>query len=434
MIVPRPHHASRAARVSYALQCRETLSFCGIIRELQFSSTTQYTLYYSTVVPSKLFDTMPCFCLHVSSPKRRQSSHAGKTGSSIPTPGFRLIRDPDASKSAIAGRHERLQQSRRSGEVDIFAGGTSGGLHQLAVDDSELDVFPPQGHTANNFLKALSAKLVNTPLKSKKKRRSYISIGKSEAEVARRAELKRLMHKRIQDELLHNTKDVDTERGDKDKALSPGYRLDSVIPVCGPRDHLEFDMAQHKNAPSAANGCIGDNCLPDQHSSFNQVRRQKSCPASVLGLDFDSVCGTRTGVKNGGGCVAAKTLRSSQSCMGNLAARHLGRVLPEKTSLEHHLLRVKDLTDLRRSQTHSWDSQSALGIWLIAQGLHERDGSALTLPKADANDPAVSPSRLSSDLGPQKEKALPKGIVNKIQSLISVSSSEEDSKPPLMPQ
>ncbi|KFA46282.1 hypothetical protein S40293_06468 [Stachybotrys chartarum IBT 40293] len=340
-----------------------------------------------TLAPSKLFDTMPCFCLHVSLPKRRQSSHAGKTGSSIPTPGFRLIRDPDASNSAIAGRHGRLQQPLRSGGVDISADGTSGGLHQLALDDSELGAFSPQAHTTNNFLKALSAKLVNIPLKSKKRRRPCISIGKSEGEVARRAELKRLMHKRIQDELLHNTKGVDTVKGDKDMALFPGHRLDSGIPVCGPRDHLEFDMAQHKNAPSATNGCIGDNYPQDRHSSFNQVRHQKSCPESVLGRALDSVCDNRTGSKNDGGCVVAKTLRSSQSCMGNLATRHLGCIPPEKTPLEHDLLRAKEPTDRHRSQAHSWDSQSAPGIWLIAQSLHSRDGSGLTLPKADMDNP-----------------------------------------------
>ncbi|OTB01054.1 hypothetical protein M426DRAFT_14908 [Hypoxylon sp. CI-4A] len=92
------------------------------------------------------------------------------------------------------------------------------------------------GAIRTRFIRPLSQK-------SEPKRHSQRSFGSSDEEVARRAELKHLMHKRIQEELKSEAEqeeaDEKTNNFDEPKPESSSIALHGG----GPRDHIEFSVA-----------------------------------------------------------------------------------------------------------------------------------------------------------------------------------------------
>ncbi len=73
------------------------------------------------------------------------------------------------------------------------------------------------------------------------RRKGRSAVGSSEEEIARRAELKRLMHKRIQDELRSEAgQDAQSDASSRHVVRRRGEPL----PGGGPRDNLEFSVAE----------------------------------------------------------------------------------------------------------------------------------------------------------------------------------------------
>ncbi|KAI1873523.1 hypothetical protein JX265_005145 [Neoarthrinium moseri] len=100
-----------------------------------------------------------------------------------------------------------------------------------------------------NTLGALKTKLVRRlSQKSNSKRHSQQSVGHSDEELARRAELKRLRHKRIQEEL-----ESEQEAETQNRNLSD-YQKDSSspteLPYGGPRDTIEFSVSEAEELKS----------------------------------------------------------------------------------------------------------------------------------------------------------------------------------------
>ena len=117
-------------------------------------------------------------------------------------------------------------------------------LEELADDDSVSDDEPPRA----NRTKSLSTLgFVKTQLRRHLSidsihRRSRTSVGQSDEEIARRAELRRLMHKRIQEELQRE----DTSISVSERRSSTRYSIlyNEELPGGGPRDNVEFSVVE----------------------------------------------------------------------------------------------------------------------------------------------------------------------------------------------
>ncbi|KAI1297355.1 hypothetical protein F5Y03DRAFT_409809, partial [Xylaria venustula] len=120
----------------------------------------------------------------------------------------------------------------------------------VEVDDSdddgpERDTSAPHASALGSFRTRLIRRLSH---RAEVKIGSRPSVGASDEELARRAELKRLMHKRIQDE-LKSEEEEEEEEDDDDLRLAPlgspsvGNCREPELPGGGPRDTLEFSVS-----------------------------------------------------------------------------------------------------------------------------------------------------------------------------------------------
>ncbi|XXG97335.1 methionine-synthesizing 5- methyltetrahydropteroyltriglutamate--homocysteine methyltransferase [Hypoxylon texense] len=116
----------------------------------------------------------------------------------------------------------------------------------LEVDDSDDD--EPVRSTLNSStgtLEAIRTKFIRRLSEgSGSKRHSQQSLGTSDEEIARRAELKRLMHKRIQEE-LKSEEEQDEEAVTRMSTIDELRAVGSCaeLPSGGPRDNIEFSVS-----------------------------------------------------------------------------------------------------------------------------------------------------------------------------------------------
>ncbi|RYP40767.1 hypothetical protein DL768_010582 [Monosporascus sp. mg162] len=133
-------------------------------------------------------------------------------------------------------------------------------IHQVIVDpaiidvdgsDREDDIIRNTGSSSTSRLEVIKAKVIRRLSKaSNSGRHSQRSIvGNSGEELARRAELKRLMHKRIQEEL--RTEEEVVAPGDHVQSRTHESGSRSGLPGGGPRDSIEFSVDEMNE--------IGDN-------------------------------------------------------------------------------------------------------------------------------------------------------------------------------
>ncbi|RYO95794.1 hypothetical protein DL765_011756 [Monosporascus sp. GIB2] len=124
-------------------------------------------------------------------------------------------------------------------------------MHQAIVDpatfdvedsDEEDDVIRNIGSSSISTLEAIKTKLIRRPSKASNSGRhsQRSAVGNSSEELARRAELKRLMHKRIQEE-LKSEEEVVTPR-DLVQSRNHESGSQSGLPGGGPRDTIEFSV------------------------------------------------------------------------------------------------------------------------------------------------------------------------------------------------
>ncbi|KAI0025927.1 hypothetical protein F4780DRAFT_236056 [Xylariomycetidae sp. FL0641] len=110
-------------------------------------------------------------------------------------------------------------------------------------DDENPRPGPSTRDSSTGTLDAIKTKLIRRlSQKSHPKRRSRQGLGSSEEEIARRAELKRLMHKRIQEE-LKSEEELDRKENSIEQPNGDNCREPS-LPGGGPRDTLEFSVTQ----------------------------------------------------------------------------------------------------------------------------------------------------------------------------------------------
>ncbi|KAK4204717.1 hypothetical protein QBC40DRAFT_329108 [Triangularia verruculosa] len=120
-------------------------------------------------------------------------------------------------------------------------------LGQLVVEDSDSEDEPD--HPAPHNKSTSTLQLVRTRIRrhlsqdslSKKKARS--AVGFTKEEIQRRAELKRLMHKRIQEE-LRSEEGQESTRSEVSSDRHPGSPKIDLLPGGGPRDNIEFVVTE----------------------------------------------------------------------------------------------------------------------------------------------------------------------------------------------
>ncbi|KAK0662548.1 hypothetical protein QBC41DRAFT_28435 [Cercophora samala] len=126
-------------------------------------------------------------------------------------------------------------------------------LGQLVVEDSDSEDEPD--HPAPHNKSTSTLQLVRTRIRrhlsqdslSKKKARS--AVGFTHEEIQRRAELKRLMHKRIQEE-LRSEEGQESSRSEVSSDRRPGSPKIDLLPGGGPRDNIEFVVADESRPNS----------------------------------------------------------------------------------------------------------------------------------------------------------------------------------------
>jgi hypothetical protein len=114
------------------------------------------------------------------------------------------------------------------------------------------------------------------------KANSQASIGTSNEELARRAELKRLMHKRIQQELKSEEEEEEDDiRLPSPKQPSINNCKEPELPGGGPRDTIEFSMS---GIDELETGTMLETPIPPApviNGSQESHRRRSSCPESL---------------------------------------------------------------------------------------------------------------------------------------------------------
>ncbi|KAL7822200.1 hypothetical protein V8C26DRAFT_418940 [Trichoderma gracile] len=246
-------------------------------------------------------------------------------------------------------------------------------LGQLVVDDSD-----GEGDESNPLTKTSSAlNVVRTKLirhispETEANRRSRASAGHSQEEVARRAELRRFRHQRIQDELKSEENNAESSNTShrSTRYLSP--LIDAGQPKVGPRDTIEFtvivtdgprpDSAQAQY-PLSVDSNQRDICVSSQEV---EGPTKPSFISTISGLEeWDQTFPLRP---------PSTHSATSQKLTGCSNMPRLGRVLGADSEF-----------DIRHG-AHAWEEQTALGVWLAAQGLRS-GSSSIRLRGSEAND------------------------------------------------
>ncbi|UZP42650.1 hypothetical protein NXS19_010466 [Fusarium pseudograminearum] len=207
---------------------------------------------------------------------------------------------------------------------------------------------------------------------------SRISVGNSEEEVARRAELRRIMRLRIRDQLESDEAEDQLESKPTVSILRVASSADSSPPVSGPRDAIEFGV----NNSSSSNGQPArldqerrDYGPPEDfggpRKGSNALERASSEQLDVVGRNDDS---SEDAAIQRPSPIHPSTRISLADDLG-LSSSQKSFQLSNSSGRLHRILGPD--SSFNNRQASSGDGQSALGVWLIAQGLRSRDNSAI---------------------------------------------------------
>lgn len=253
------------------------------------------------------------------------------------------------------------------------------------------------------------------------KRQSHISVRNSQEEIARRAELRRLRHKRIQDELHHETSGDDTSNMSR-KTLRQPLSLTSLHQACiGPRDFIEFTV------PEKANHTI-DSSSPKrsitlQRSPKGKDQDRNGCPGSKQ--DFSAAA------KHGGednlwpATIRQDPSPDTQPCLPRTALK--------KTPQPKHSVHGDTNSSIRVDSYLKEDDQSTLGVWLIAQAMQSEDTTGICV---ESEGTTVRNDRLSQQKGIQNVKDCKEASHRRLSETSAPSTTlpyQQASSPPSLP-
>lgn len=242
-------------------------------------------------------------------------------------------------------------------------------LEQLVVDDSDGDGGANNTLTktssTNSALNVVRTKLIrHMSNENETSRRSRVSAGHSHEEVARRAELRRFRHQRIQEELKNEDNNAESSNTSHRSTSYLSPLIDAGQPRVGPRDTIEFTVADgsHTSAtlalPTQDNMALIDTPKKEAGSTTQEEGREIKYPSILAVLnagDRDQAPPIRP--------PSTHSNRSQKIAGCSYNSPRLDRVLGTDNEF-----------DIRHG-AHAWEEQSTLSIWLAAQGMRSRSSS-----------------------------------------------------------
>ncbi|KAG5967322.1 hypothetical protein E4U57_000905 [Claviceps arundinis] len=203
------------------------------------------------------------------------------------------------------------------------------------------------------------------------RRQSRVSIGHSDEEVARRAEVRRLRQKRIQDELQRDNEGHAPSVGSNHSTQRLATVVDLGSPRSGPRDTIEFSVVD----------CAVPSC-PDSDLSSSQCSR--ACAASCIpntqdrDICYSVKCSLQPEIPSATDGVSSHTNPKTPPLPEQKRSSALTTSIRPSSQLDSSQVERVPAVDSEfniRHGSHAWDDQTALGVWLIAQGIKLHDTS-----------------------------------------------------------
>ncbi|KAM0459319.1 hypothetical protein ACHAPV_005501 [Trichoderma viride] len=242
-------------------------------------------------------------------------------------------------------------------------------IDQLVVNDSDGDgggnntlTKTSSTNSALNVVRTKLARHMSNEIETH--RRSRASVGHSQEEVARRAELRRFRHQRIQEELKNEDNRAESSNTSHRSTSYLSPLIDAGQPRVGPRDTIEFTVADGPH-PSATP------TLPTQENIalIDIPKKEVGRTTQEEGgeIKYPSILAVLTaGDRDGAPPLRPPSTHSNRSqkiagCSYN--SPRLDRVLGTDNEF-----------DIRHG-AHAWEEQSTLSIWLAAQGIRSRSSS-----------------------------------------------------------
>ncbi|KAG5973579.1 hypothetical protein E4U55_000398 [Claviceps digitariae] len=306
----------------------------------------------------------------------------------------------------------RISQAKlKSEQVSPFGGP----IELCQILDSHAETEDARGSDtlprANTFegIKARMIKHLSQDVSSR--RQSRVSIGHSDEELARRAEVRRLRQKRIQDELERdNEGDAPSVRSNHSTQRLAAL-VDMGSPRNGPRDTIEFSVDDCAVASS-----------PD--SDFSSSHCSQTCAATCLpdtkdgDICYNARCSLPPKTQSDTDVIPSHTSPNRTHLTEqkrNSAATASFRPSSEPgSSRMERILGCESEFNIRHG-SHAWDDQSALGVWLIAQGMKSND---ISVPQNEQS--------IRADCSPVRHASLTFHDIGGVDSVIESSIAMPD--------
>ncbi|KAH6966820.1 hypothetical protein EDB82DRAFT_347583 [Fusarium venenatum] len=217
---------------------------------------------------------------------------------------------------------------------------------------------------------------------------SRVSVSNSEEEVARRAELRWIMRLRIQDQLESDEAEDQSENKPTVSIYRVASSANSALPISRPRDAIEFGVNNSSSSngqPARLNRERGNHGTPQDfggsHGCATAPERDPSEEPDMAGRNNDSsenaVIQRPLPIHPSAhiSLTDVELSPSQKSFLLSNGSGRLDRILGPESSFNNR-------------QASSGDGQSALGVWLIAQGLRSRDNSTLSFDEEEEKEEA----------------------------------------------
>ncbi|KAJ4269617.1 hypothetical protein NW762_001285 [Fusarium torreyae] len=253
-------------------------------------------------------------------------------------------------------------------------------IHQPVSDDSDTDNDQSRAaNKSNTSFGVVCNKLIQSiSHNASHDQPSLASLGNSEEEIARRAELKRIMRQRIRDELDSDETDNHIENKPTHSIRCIASVVNLALPSAGPRDTIEFGVKRSSSLRAQATrietGQLGQNVSRDLHTP-QSTEETTTIPERALPGMLD---GKNNLKGDADGLVSSAAHFSTQMPVTerlDLAHSQKYFQLSNSASPLDRILGPDSSFNSRHAS--SGDGHSALGVWLIAQGLRSRDNSTL---------------------------------------------------------
>ncbi|KAM0555975.1 hypothetical protein ACHAPJ_005955 [Fusarium lateritium] len=216
---------------------------------------------------------------------------------------------------------------------------------------------------------------------------SLASLGNSEEEIARRAELKRIMRQRIREELESDETDNHMENKPTRSIRCIASVVNLALTSAGPRDAIEFGVKRSSSLCAQATrietGHLEQNVSRELHtpqSTEETTTIPERASPGVLEVKNNSKGDAD------GQLLSAPHLPTQMSVTEGLDLAHSQKYFQLSNSASPLDRILGPDSSFNSRHASSGDGHSALGVWLIAQGLRSRDNSTLFFDDEEEED------------------------------------------------